>query len=173
MANLAQNQNQTFQTPMLGQLTMDPQPGTIPAQIDPASTFTTGCAGCAVKLVTKVGPGVVVDFTTSSSDGPVYGIIPYRLKKNTYAAGDFCQVAPRGSVLMLKSSAAIVRGTNVAVTNPLAATNDPLVTTTTTVGDYVAGVALGQAGAANILLKVQVAPGLVQASTEASVGVTP
>lgn len=173
MSHLSQNQNQTFQTPMLGQLTMDPQPGCIPCQIDPASTFTAGCAACAVKLVNKPGPNIVVDFTTSSSDGPIYGLIPYRLKKNTYAAGDQVSVAPRGCFLMVKSSAAINRGDNLTVTNPATTADDPVVTTTTTVGDYVAGVAMGQTAAANNLIKMQVAPAAITASTVANVSVTP
>ena len=40
MSNLALNQNQTFQTPQLAAVTMDPQPNVIPAQmgVDPALT---------------------------------------------------------------------------------------------------------------------------------------
>lgn len=173
MANLSQNQNQTFQTAMLGQLTMDPQPGCIPCQVDPSSSVTTGCAGCAVKLISKAGPNIVVDFCVGTTDGPVYGIVPYRLRKNTYAAGDQISVAPRGSFIMMKTSAAVVRGTNVAVLNPTVSTNDPTIATTTTVGDYVAGVAMGQAAAANALIKMQVAPGAITASTAANVNVTP
>ena len=173
MSNLGQNQNQTFQTPMLAQVTFDPQPGVIPAQIDPASVATVIVAGCAVKLVAKAGPNVVVDVTTSSSDGPVYGIIPYNLRKNVYVAGDPVEVCGRGSVLMLKSGGAVNRGDNLAVTNPSVATDDPTVAATTTVGDYVAGCALGQAAGAGVLFKVQVAPGKITASTAAAIGVTP
>ncbi len=159
MTNLVQNLNQTFQTPMLAQVTMDPQPNTVSAQIDPASTAAIMCAGCAVKLITKAGyPNIVVDICSGVTDGPVYGIIPFNPRKNRYAAGDTIEVVGVNGVLMLKSSAAIVRGANVAVTPPTVSTDDPVVTTTTTVNDYVTGIALGQAAGAAELIKVQVRP---------------
>lgn len=173
MSNLVQNQNQTFQTPMLAMVTMDPQPQTFPAQIDPASTAII-TAGVAVKLVSKAGtPNIVVDATTSSSDGPIFGVIPFNKRQNTYAAGDTVEVVGQGGVLMLKSSAAIVRGTNVTPTNPAVTTNDPMVATTTTAGDYILGVALGQAAGANELIKVRINPGKITASDAVTTASTP
>lgn len=171
MSNLALNQNQTFQSPMLGMVTMDPQPNTIPAQIYPSSTATVIVAGCAVKLVDNVGPNIQVDVTTSASDGPVYGVIPYNMRKNSYVAGDPCEVVGRNGILMLKSSAAIQRGVAVSATNPSVATNDPTVASDFTIGSYILGVALGRVSAANLLLKVQVSPGIV--STTGVISVTP
>ena len=171
MSLLVQNQNQFAQTAMLGQVTMDPQPSTIPAQIYSGSTAVIG-AGTAVKLVDVAGPNVVVDATTSATDGPVFGVIPFNLRKNTYAALDAVEVCARGSILMLKSSASIARGTNVSCTNAATAADDPVVQTTTSAGDYILGVCLGHAAAANALVKVLVAPGYITASTAATVGET-
>lgn len=173
MSNLAQNQNQLVQTALLGQVTFAPSFSTVPAQIDPSSAATVIVAGCAVKFVDKAGPRVVVDVTTSASDGPVFGIIPYNLRKNKYAAGDPIEVIGQGGCLLLKSAGAITRGDNLAVTNPSVATNDPVVDVTTTVGDYIAGVALGQAAGAGELFNVQVSPGKIQSSTADHAGAIP
>lgn len=169
MSNLVQNQNQTFQSAMLGMVTLDPQPNTIPAQIYPSSTATVITAGQAVKLVNNVGPNVQVDVCTSASDGPVFGIIPFNLRKNTYSPGDSIEVVGRGGVLMLKTSAAVQRGVAVSVTNQTVSTNDPTVASDFVVGDYIAGVSLGYAAAANALIKVQVSPGIVSATGVISV----
>lgn len=171
MANLALNQNQTFQTPMLGMVTLDPQPNTIPAQIYPSSTATVITAGQSVKLVNNVGPNVQVDICATASDGPVFGIIPYNLRQNTYSPGDMIEVVGRGGILMLKTSAAVQRGVAVSVTNQTVATNDPTVASDFTIGNYIAGVALGYAAAAAALIKVQVSPGIV--STTGVISVTP
>lgn len=168
-ANLALNQNQTFQTPMLAMVTMDPQPNTIPAQIYPSSTATVIVAGCAVKLVNNVGPNVQVDVCTSQSDGPIFGVIPYNMRKNTYGAGDPVEVCGRGSILMLKTYAAVQRGVALVNRNPAAATDDPMVESNLTIGNYILGSSLGYAAAGSGLIKVQVAPGIVSATGVISV----
>lgn len=173
MSNLVQNQNQTFQTPMLGMVTMDPQPQAFPAQIDPASTATVIVAGCAVKLIDAAGPNIIVDVTASATDGPIFGVIPYNKRKNIYAAGDSVEVVGQGGVVMLKSSAAIAGGANVTPTNPSVSTNDPMVAVTTTAGDYILGRALGKVGAANLLLKVKINPGFITASDAVTTAATP
>jgi hypothetical protein len=164
MSNLALNQNQLVQTPILGMVTMDPQPNTIPVQIDPASTAAVISAGQAVKRVAAAGPQIIVDVCASATDGPVFGIIPYSIQKNYYSAGDNVRIVGRGGFLMLKTSAAVNRGDPLGVTNQTVKTNDPTVTTDTTATHYIAGVAEGTAGAANALIKVQVAPALMGAN---------
>lgn len=169
MSNLVQNQNQTFQTPMLGMVTMDPQPDTVPAQLYGSSTAIV-TAGTVVKLVpTQAGPNIIVDATTSASDGPIFGVIPYNSRKNVYSPQDSLEVVGRGGILMLKSSAAIQRGRALSATNALVATNDPTVASDFTVGSYILGTSLGVASAANLLLKVQVQPGIVSATGVISV----
>lgn len=158
MANLTQNQNQTFQTAMLAQTTMDPQPDTVPAQIKPTSTAAVICAGQAVKLVAAVGPNIIVDVCTGPTDGPVFGVIPYNQKKNTYVAGDTVEVVCGGGILMLKSSAAINRGDKVAVTTNVVSTNDPTVATDAVSAHYITGIALGQCAAADALIKIKISP---------------
>lgn len=169
MSNLAQNQNQLVQSAMIGMVTMDPQPNTIPAQLYPSSAATVIVAGCAVKLVNNVGPNVQVDVCTSASDGPVFGIIAYNLRKNTYSPGDYVEVVGRLGIVLMKTSAAVNRGVAVSVTNPSVATNDPTVASDFTVGDYIAGVSLGYAAGSAALIKVQVSPGIVSATGVISV----
>lgn len=171
MSNLVQNQNQTFQTPMLGQVTTDPQPQVVPAQIDPASTTITPIvAGCPVKLVAAAGPNVIVDLCASASDGPVFGVIPYNLRKNIYAVGDQLEVCCVGSYLMLKCAAAINRGVNVSGLIPAVSTDDPTVVAETTIGNYILGVTVSQIAAAG-LVKVRVSPGKV--TSTGIISVTP
>ena len=109
MSNLALNQNQTFQTPILGMVTRDPQPATFPVQINPASTWARFVPGTVLKLIATAGPNIVVDAATSASDGPVFGVIPNTLKKNIYLPGDVCQCVGVGGVLLLESGGAINR----------------------------------------------------------------
>ena len=158
MSNLSQNQNQLAQTPMLGQLTNDPQPSTFACQIDPASVAAVICAGQSVKLVDKAGPQIMVDVCASTSDGPVFGVIIYNMRKNQYVAGDTVEVLGSGGVILLASSAAIARGANVAITNNTVTTNDPTIASDATSNDYVTGITMGKASAAGQLIKVRVQP---------------
>lgn len=170
MSNLALNQNQTLQSAIIGMVTMDPQPNTMAAQLNPSSSATVITAGQAVKLFGTAGAQVIVDICTSAADGPVFGVIAYDLRgNNKYVAGDIVEIVGRGGIVMLKTSAAVVRGTNVSVTNQTVSTNDPTVATDTTVADYITGVALGQASGANILIKVQISQGIISATGVISV----
>lgn len=162
MSNLVQNQNQFAQTAMLGALTRDPQPATFPCMIDPAYVASTVITNAtAVKLVAAVGPQIIVTPCTSVTDGPVFGIIIFNPQKNRYLAGDFCEVASAGNVILLKSSAAINRGDSVSNVNPTVYTNDPQVTTDATSTHQIVGVALGQVAAANLLIPVRIVPSVV------------
>lgn len=173
MANLVQNQNQTFQSAMLAQVTMDPQPNSFPAQIDPAYVASALIvAGSAVKLVDVAGPNIIVTPVVAATDGPIFGFIPYNKRKNQYVAGDTVEVVGQNGVLMLKCNGAVARGDNVSATNPTVLTNDPTVQTTTAVGDYIAGVALGK-GATTTLIKIKVSPGLITGSTSVTTASTP
>ena len=166
MSHLSLNQNAFTQGAVIGMLTLDPQPGTVPAQLNPSTTAATGTvtAGCAVKLVSFVGPQIIVDVTTSPSDGPVYGVIEFTKQKNTYVAGDQVNIATKGNIIHLASSAAVTRGQRVSVTNPSVSTNDPTVAADTTSGDYTLGYAVGQNSAAG-LVRVAIDPGLNGASS--------
>lgn len=177
MANYTLNQNQFTQQPTIGMLTFDPQPDTIPCQLNPSSTSPSASfvAGAAVKLIGFANAGqVIVDTTLSASDGPVYGVIAFSKQKNTYVPGDQLNVAARGNVVFLESGAAVTRGNFVSVTNPAVTTNDPTVSPDTTAGDYVVGAALGQVGASGQMVRIQINPGFnVTISASTQVVVTP
>lgn len=167
MSNLSLSQNAFTQTPTIGMLTFDPQPDTLPCQLNPSSSAPAASfvAGAAVKLVAWAGTGqIIVDATLSASDGPVFGVIEFSKQKNKYVVGDQVNIAARGNILHLKSAGAITRGQNVSVTNPSVTTNDPTVANDTTQGDYILGVALGQAAGAGELIRIQVSPGLLGAA---------
>jgi hypothetical protein len=165
------NQNQFAQSVVLGMITMDPQPDTIPCQFNPSSALAAGLlvAGAPVKLVNYAGAQIIVDGLTSASDGPIYGVVEYGKQKNVYVPGDQLNVAAKGNIVHLWSNAAIVRGTRVGPVVPANTLTPPSVQTDTTSGDYTIGVALGQVSAQNAFLRVQIDPGL----NGGSVGVSP
>jgi hypothetical protein len=158
MAYLTQNQNQTFMAPIIGMVDLAVPPNTKTVLLDPASTNVYVQAGSPVKLVAKATKGqIVVDVCTGPTDGPVFGIVLYNPRKNTYAAGDLMEVGCSGTVVFLESSTAVNRGTHV---NSTAATSsaDPLVTTVANNTDYQVGIALDQTAAANDLIRIEVRP---------------
>jgi hypothetical protein len=168
------NQNQFTQGPVLGQLTFDPQPATIPCQLNPSTAAATGTvtAGCAVKLIAYAGPQIIVDVTTSASDGPVYGVIEYSKQKNVYVPGDQFNVAGKGNILHHWANGAINRGQRVSITNPSTVLTPPAVSADVTAGDFTVGFALGQASGQNNFLRIQIDPSLnntVSGSSFASV----
>ena len=155
MAKLTQNQNQFSQTPALGMLDRVKNPSVVPVRINPASEAIL-TAGSAVKLIAGATPEILVDAVTGPTDGPVFGFIIFSTKKASYSAGENCEVAFDGSAIKLKAAAAIARGAEVACVAGTA-DEDPLVKTAVT-ADYVAGTALGQAGAAGEVITVLVKP---------------
>ena len=158
MAYLTQNQNQTFMAPIIGMVDLAVPPNTKTVLLDPASTNVYVQAGSPVKLVAKATKGqIVVDVCTGPTDGPVFGIVLYNPRKNTYAAGDLMEVGCSGTVVFLESSTAVNRGAHV---NSTAATSsaDPLVTTVANNTDYQVGIALDQTAAANDLIRIEVRP---------------
>jgi hypothetical protein len=159
MSNLALNQNQFTQTPVIGQVARQPGIDTETCQINPNTTAAVIAVGCSVKLIANTGSQIIVDVCSSPSDGPVYGVISYNLRGNTYSAGSQVEVAGIGNIIQLKTSAAVNRGQRVAVTNPSTSTNDATVAADTTAGDYTIGTALTQASGANQLISVKVTTG--------------
>jgi hypothetical protein len=159
MAQVVQNQNQFAQTPILAQVSMLPNPDIVSALLNPSSTAVLQ-AGSSVKLIASTGLGtqVVVDAVSGPTDGPVFGVIAYNLRKNLYSPGDVCEVACNLSYITLLSSAAIARGQKVTAT---AATtgNDPTVAAVTVPStQYVTGVAIDPAAGAGALIRVKVQP---------------
>lgn len=158
MAFLGQQMNSFTQAPILGQVDLVPSPNVITAQIISSSTAPAIQVGDAVKLVTGTSATILVDICTGPTDGPVLGVIPYNERKNLYSAGDLIEVAQVNTYVYLKASAAVARGAKVTTTASTTA-NDPLVTTVSVPStQYVTGIAVDVATAANQLIRVQIAP---------------
>jgi hypothetical protein len=147
-----QNQNQFAQTPVLGQLDFTVNPNIKSAKIDPASIATVLQAGQAMKLVDVAGTEVIVDVAAVTDKA--YGVIPYNPRKNLYAAGDTIDLACKGSVVYLETSAAIARGAKVQLdpTGPTVATLTSLAT------NCQIGQCLDKPTAANVLTRVEIDP---------------
>lgn len=157
MAFLSQAMNSFAQTPILGLLSEIPNMNTVAARILTTSSAVI-TVGTAVKLVAGTDSLPVVDACTGPTDGPVFGVIPYNERKNTYSAGDVVNVALSDSYIYLKASAAIARGDKVTTTLGTT-TADPLVTTVATATtQYVTGIAIDVAAAASDLIRVRIAP---------------
>lgn len=162
MSNLAQNQNQFAQSALIGQVAYQPNVDTQSCIINPATSAAAGTivAGCAVKLVATASPQIVVDVCADATDGPVFGVIAYNPRRNSYVAMDVVEVAGDLNVLFLKSSAAINRGSRVSCTNPSVSTNDPTVAADVTAGHYTIGYAEGQVSGANSLIRIKIKPAI-------------
>ena len=160
MSHVSLNQNQLAQTPVIGQVAYQPSVETQTCQIYASSVAAAGTfvAGAAVKLVAQAGPEIIVDLCANAADGPVFGVIAYNPRNNSYVPGDRVEVACELNEVFLLSSAAISRGSRVAVTNPATSASDPTVATDNTNGDYTLGVAISQASGAGQFVRVKVRP---------------
>lgn len=148
-----QNANQAYQTLIPGQLGASPNQNIKTVRINPSSQATVIQAMSPVKLLAGVGAEILVDVTSGVTDGPVYGVIIGSTKKNTYAAGDICQIACRGSVIAIESSAAVNRATKVSI-DPAG----PTCATDTTATHWQVGTAIGQVAGANALVWIELDP---------------
>ena len=162
MSNAYQNQNQFKQTPVIGQVAFQQNVDTQTAVINPSTAAAAGTitAGCAVKLINYASPEIVVDVTSGANDGPIFGVIGYNPRKNSYAANDHVEVLTDQDVVYMFSAGAINRGQRVSVTNPVAAGNAPTVAVDNTSGDYTLGIAETQVTAAGQFIKIKIKPAL-------------
>lgn len=156
MAFQLQNQNQFTQAPILGAVDLIPTTDVVTAQVLPTSALTSLQVGDPVKLVTGSSGAILVDKQTGPTDAIVFGVIPYNEKKNLYVKGDLIEVVIAG-VMYMRTSAAVVRGTRVAITSSTT-TTDPLVATDVTAAHFTTGIALDEASAANQLIRVRILP---------------
>ena len=157
MAFLTQAMNAFTQAAMLGAVDMIPTPDVVSGQITPASTFAYFQQGQPVKLVTGTSGAILVDAQTGPTDATVFGVIPYSERKNTYAAGDYCEIACAGSYMYMLSGGAIARGDTVSIT-AATSTTDPVVATDTTTGHFITGIAVDVASGSGQLIRVRIAP---------------
>lgn len=158
MAFLGQQMNSFTQAPILGQVDLVPSPNVITAQIISTSSAPSIQQGDAVKLVTGTSATILVDICSGPTDGPVLGVIPYNERKNLYSAGDLIEVAQVNTYVYLKASTSVARGAKVTTTASTTSA-DPLVTTVSVPStQYVTGIAVDVATAANQLIRVQIAP---------------
>lgn len=148
-----QNQNQFNQAPMLGSADLAFNFNTKSAIINPNSVAGSQLqVGQAMKLIAGNVPGLLVD-VAAITDKP-FGVIANVLKKNTYSAGQAVEIACKGNVLYLETSAAVARNAVVQ--------NDPTGPTVSTLsgGNVAIGRALDQASGTGQLIRVEIDPGV-------------
>jgi Uncharacterized conserved protein (DUF2190) len=166
MSLAIQNLRQFAPTPGLGQPNKGPQPGTLSVRINPSSGSTAIQVGSPLKLIAITGSGEIIVDLAGSTD-PLFAVIPFKTRKNTWAAGDVVEVFTNGCILMLETATggAINAGDLLSISNTSATGGGPGVITTTTAGATVIGLALTSSTAAGQLVLVLVRCGIVPGST--------
>lgn len=146
-----QNLNQFAQTPVVGQQDQTVNNNIKVVQIDPASESTKPLvAGQAFKLVDVAGEVPVVDVAAITDE--IYGVAVHNMRRDTFAKGDYIELACAGSVLYLEASAAVARGAKVQ-NNP----DTPAVATLVAGTNASIGIMLDKLTAAGIG-RVEIAP---------------
>lgn len=157
MSFLSQTMNAFTQAPILGLVDLVPSPQVIACQLSP-STAAVCQVGSAVKLIGGQGALPIVDVCSGPTDGPVFGVIPYNNRKNTYAANDILNVAMGETFVFLRTSAAVNRGAKVTTTAATTTTDPTVATVATPTTQYVTGVAIDLATGADQLIRIKIAP---------------
>lgn len=141
--------NQTRPTSEKGMLDLAINWNLFDCRIDPNSVADFSDANAfAFKIVDVVGKSIIVDLATDATD-KIYGFLPYEVRKNTYAAGDFIRLARSFAVMKMEASAAIARG----ATLEIVPTGNKVVTKTT---GSIVGMALDKATADGDLIRVEI-----------------
>lgn len=159
MAQVVLNQNQFAQTPVLGQVSEIPNPNVVSVRLNPSSSAVFQ-AGSAVKLIAGTANEILVDACSGPTDGPVFGVIAYNLRKNLLSAGDVASVACAGSYIFLESSAAINRATKVTASAASVGADPTVAGVSSASTQYVTGVAVDTAAASGALIRILVQPSL-------------
>lgn len=147
--------NQFRQGQAVGQLdlTTNPNPSVTPVTYNPDGSGDDIVAGTGLKLVDlgasdSVGDPIV-DVRTADADA-IYGVLVFDTKGGTKEVGNRITVAKVGSIMVMNSNAAILRGAKVAL---VLATPGDVVTLTS---EALFGLALDKASAADELIRVEV-----------------
>ena len=157
MAFLTQTMNAFTQTPILGLVDLIPSPSVFAAMFNPASTGVLQ-VGSVVKLITGPSGLPLVDVCSGPTDGPVAGVVPYNERKNIYVPGDIINLLGLSSYVYLKTSAAVARGDKVTTTSATLTADPTVATVSSPTTQYVTGVAIDVASAANQLIRVRIYP---------------
>ena len=107
---MTQQLNQFKPTSEKGMLDLAVNWNLFDCRIDPASVADlSDLNGAAFKAVGVAGKSIMVDLVADTTDADIFGFVPYEVKKNSYAAGDFIRVAASYGVMKMEASAAIAR----------------------------------------------------------------
>lgn len=153
MATLNQNLNQFRQTAMKGQQDLTVNNNIKVVRINPAYAGTDPLvAGQAFKLVNVAGEVPIVEPAAVTEQA--YGVAIHTMRKDTFLAGDYIELACKGSVVYLQTSAAVARGAKVqnAIATATVATLASLAT------NCQIGIMLDKPTAADQLARVEIDP---------------
>lgn len=147
--------NQFNQTPLKGAADALVEPTSFSVQIDPASVTTAFYPGDAVKLVDSTGHQIIVD-KCAAADVP-FAILMFSPKKSSYVPGDTAEALAGFSVIYVEAAETIARGQQLE----FVPTGTKVQVNT---GNPVCGLALDNAGAADIFRMLIVTPPSVAAA---------
>jgi hypothetical protein len=136
MSELTQNASQFLQTALVGQQDWTVNNNIVAVRIDPA--YAGGLplvAGQAFKI-TDVAGGTPIVIPVADATNTPDGVAIHTMKRDTFIAGDYIELALVGSVVYMQTSAAIARGAKVQV--------DPTGPTISTLTSYPTNASLGK-----------------------------
>lgn len=154
MAEVKQNLNQFKQTPLVGQPDLTVNQNIVPARI--LATSTGGAllvAGNGFKLSDTAGPVPIVDLIADATE-QIWGVAIHNMKRDTFVAGDYLDLALVGSTVWMQTSAAIARGAKVQ----LDPTGPTIATLTNKPNNCSIGYTIDKPTAANALCRVYLNP---------------
>jgi len=115
MSELSQNLSQFKQSALVGQQDLTVNNNIVAVRIDPAYSGNLPLvAGQAFRLIDVAGGVPIVTPVADATITP-YGVAIHTLKRDTFLAGDYIELALQGSVVYMQTSAAIARGAKVQV----------------------------------------------------------
>ncbi len=154
MSEVTQSVSQFKQIALVGQQDWTVNNNIVPVRIDPNYGGSLPLvAGQAFRILDATGEVPVVTPVADATVTP-YGVAVHTMKRDTFAIGDYIDLALVGSVVYMQTSAAIARGAKVQI-DPTGPTVSTLVSLPTNAS---LGICIDKPAASGALARIQLNP---------------